>query len=91
MSLYTQLCSRGHGHDVRATHDSVTCGLGRLRHVCVCTTQHTAQQGRGGLAAGGYTYTGCKVATSTLSTASAVLQGTPLLTGEGPHMWRHPR
>jgi hypothetical protein len=23
MSLYTQLCSRGHGHDVEATHDTV--------------------------------------------------------------------
>ena len=88
---HTQLCSRGHGHDVEATHDSVTCGLGRLRHVCVRCTTHMAQQGRGGLTAGGCTYTGCEVATGTLHTASAVLQGTPLLTGEGPHMWRHPR
>ena len=53
MSLYTQLCSRGHGHDVEATHDSVTCGLGRLRHVCVRYTTHMEQQGRGGLTAGG--------------------------------------
>ena len=90
-NVYTQLCSRGHGHDVEATHDSVTCGLGRLRHVCVRYTTHMAQQGRGGLTAGGCTYTGCKVATSTLRTASAVLQGTPLLTGEGPHMWGHTR
>ena len=91
MSLYTQLCSRGHGHDVEATHDSVTCGLGRLRHVCVRYTTHMAQQGRGGLTAGGCTYTGCEEAKGTLHTASAVLQGTPLLTGEGLRLWMHTR
>ena len=68
MSLYTWLCPRGHGHDVRTTHDSVTLWLGRLKRMHV---HHTAHGKSGARAAGCRRLHLHRLAKRTLCTADA--------------------